>query len=223
MARFALRHWTSILIVVALAAWAVFYLPDTPSYAVFQLKQSIDARDGAGAARYIDFQSVVRNAGYEMVDERNASGGGGNILGQLIGKGAVDLLSGPMAALLKSWATQQVDNGAKDIQMPPVAVVAALVTLHRNGDAAFTRWQDHKGQVWEVRLARDDGQWKIVEVKNVQQLLDKLKRQQEKGFGSPPGVAPTYPDIPPAAPGAPPTAPDFAPTPPDASGTGATP
>ncbi len=216
MARFALRHWTSILIVVALAAWAVFYLPDTPSVALIQLKQSIDARDGAGAARYVDFQKVVRNAGYEMVDERNAPGDAGNILGQLIGKGAVDLLSGPMAALLKSWATQQVDNGAKDVQMPPVAIAGALVTLHRSGDAAFTRWQDHKGQVWEVRMAREDGQWKIVEVKNVKQLLDKLKRQQEKEFGSPPAAPPTYPD-------APPLAPDAAPTAPDASGTGDTP
>ena len=86
---------------VALAAWAVFYLPDTPSFAIFQLKQSIDARDGAGAARYIDFQKVVRNAGYEMVDDPNSPGDAGNILGQLIGKGAVDLLSGPMAALLQ--------------------------------------------------------------------------------------------------------------------------
>jgi hypothetical protein len=214
MARFALRHWTAILIVIALAAWAVFYLPDTPSYAVFQLKQSIDARDGSGAARYVDFQSVVRNAGYEMVDERNASGG--NILGQLIGKGAVDLLSGPMAALLQSWATQQVNNGAKDIQMPPAAVAGALVTLHRSGDAAFTRWQDHKGQVWEVRMARENGQWKIVAVNNVKQLLDKLQRQQEKELGNPPGAPPTYP-------GAPPTAPGAGAAPPDASGTGDTP
>ena len=158
----------------------------------------------------------MRNAGYEMVDERNAAGSGGNILGQLIGKGAVDLLSGPMAALLQSWATQQVNNGAKDIQMPLAALVGAVLTLHHSGDAAFTRWQDHKGQVWEVRLARKDGQWKIVEVKNVQQLLDKLKRQQEKELGNPSTAPPRYPD-------APPTAPDSAPTLPDASGSGATP
>jgi len=216
MARFALRHWTSILIVAALAAWAVFYLPDTPSFAIFQLKQSIDARDGAGAARYIDFQKVVRNAGYEMVEELNGAGGAGNILGQLIGKGAVDLLSGPMAVLLKSWATQQVDNGAKDVQMPAMAAVAALVVLRRSGEVAFTRWQDHKGQVWEVRLAREEGQWKIVEVKNVKQLLDKLKRQQEKEFGPPTAAPPTYPN-------APPTAPDVPATPPDADGTADTP
>jgi hypothetical protein len=215
MARFALRHWTLILIIVALAAWAVFYLPDTPSYAIFQLKQSIDARNGNGAAQYVDFQKVVRNAGYEMVDERNASGDPSNILGQLIGKGAVDLLSGPMAALLQSWATQQVDNGAKNVQMPPVAIAGALVMLHRNGDAAFTRWQDHKGQVWEVRMAREDGQWKIVEVKNVKQLLDKLQRQQEREFGTTPGGRPVAPGLP--------TAPDAPPAAPDATGSGRTP
>jgi hypothetical protein len=193
MARFALRHWTSILITIALAAWAIFYLPDTPSFALFQLKQSIYARDGAGAARFVDFQRVVRNAGYEMVDDPN-SPNAGNILGQFLGKGAVDLLSGPMAALLQSWATQQVDNGNKDLQMPAVAVLGALVTMHRSGDVAFTQWQDHKGQVWEVRMAREDGQWKVVEVKNVKQLLDKLKRQEEKRFNSPPATLP--PDSP---------------------------
>ena len=200
MARFALRHWTSILIVTALAAWAVFYLPDTPTYAMIRLKQSIDARDGTGAARYIDFQKVVRNAGYEMVDGRNPPGDAGSILGQLIGKGAVDLLSGPMAALLKSWAMQQVDNGAKDVQMPTAAVVAAAVVLHRSGDVAFTRWQDHKGQVWEVRMAREDGQWKIVEVNNVKQLLEKLKRRHERESGSPPPLAPDYPGASPTPP-----------------------
>ena len=200
MAGFALRHWTSILIAIALAVWAVFYLPDTPSYAIFELKQSIDARDGAGAARYVDFQKVVRNAGYEMVDDPNSSSGG-SLLGQLIGKGAVDLLSGPMAAMLQTWATQQVDNGAKQLQMPAIAVVGAVVMLHRNGDAAYTRWQDNKGQVWEVRMARENGQWQVVEVKNVKQLLDKLRRQQEKQFNSAPAV-PSSPDaVPPPSDG----------------------
>jgi hypothetical protein len=200
MAGFALRHWTSILIAIALAVWAVFYLPDTPSYAIFELKQSIDARDGAGAARYVDFQKVVRNAGYEMVDDPNSSSSG-SLLGQLIGKGAVDLLSGPMAAMLQTWATQQVDNGAKQLQMPAIAVVGAVVMLHRSGDAAFTRWQDHKGQVWEVRMARENGQWQVVEVKNVKQLLDKLRRQQEKQFNSAPAVPSSPEAVPPPSDG----------------------
>ena len=60
--RFALRHWTAILIIVLIAGWAIFYLPGTPSYAIFELKQAIDARDGSAAASYVDFKKVVENA-----------------------------------------------------------------------------------------------------------------------------------------------------------------
>ena len=63
MIRFALRHFTSILILAAVAAWAIFYLPNTPSWAVLRMKQAIDARDGEAASRFIDFESVVKHAG----------------------------------------------------------------------------------------------------------------------------------------------------------------
>ena len=185
--RFLLRHWTAILIFVVIGGWSIFYLPDTPTFAVFQLKRNIDARDGAGAATYIDFQKVVRNAGYEMVEGNNGGGDrGSNLLGQLLGKGAVDLFSGPMAALLQQWSIQQVDNGTKDVQMPGVAVAGAIVLMHRDGDTAYTRFTDHKKQTWEVQFAREDRVWKIVEVKNVRQLLEKLKRHEMKEYNSPP-------------------------------------
>ena len=202
MGRFALRHWTSILIAVAVAAWAVFYLPDTPSYAVVRLKQAIDAHDGDGAANYVDFQKVVRNAGYEMVQDQNSGSSGGDVLGQLIGKGAVDLFSGPMAALLQSWAVNKVNDGAREVQMPPAAVVGSILLMHRNGDVSYTRWTDNKGRTWEVRMAREPGGWKIVEVKNVKQLLDRLQHQQEKEFNSnpPSGTSPESPSAPPPGP-----------------------
>jgi hypothetical protein len=186
--RFALRHWTAILIIVLIAGWAIFYLPTTPSYAIFELKQAVDARDGSVAASYIDFKKIVRNAGYEMVQNQNSGSGGtdaSNIIAQLVGKGAVDMFSGPMAALLQQWAVQQVNDGAKQLQMPAAAVVGAALLLHRDDGAAYTQWTDHKGQVWEVRMEREADGWKIVQVKNVAQLLEKLKRQQGKQFTSP--------------------------------------
>lgn len=195
MARFALRHWTAILLVLVAAGWAIFYLPNTPSYTVFRLKQAIDNRDGDTAATYVDFQKVVRNAGFEMLQDDSGSGGGdsgdggdssNSPLGQLIGKGAVELLSGPMSTLLKRWAIQKVDDGAKEVQMPPVAVLGSIVMLHRYNDTAYTRWQDKKGQTWEVRMAREEGAWKVVEVKNVKQLLNKLEQQENKNSSSPP-------------------------------------
>ena len=56
-------------------------------------------------------------------------------------------------------------------------------------------------------MARENGQWKVVEVKNVKQLLDKLKRQEEKRFNNPPATlppeaAPLPPDVPPPDAGA---------------------
>jgi hypothetical protein len=39
--------------------------------------------------------------------------------------------------------------------------------------------------VWEVRMEHQADGWKIVQVKNVAQLLEKLKSQQEKQFASP--------------------------------------
>ena len=181
MVRFALRHWTAILIVLAVAGWAIFYLPDTPSYTIFQLKRAIDARDGDSAAHYVDFQKVVRNAGYEMVQgQPDGSTDPSTIVGQLLGKGAVDLLSGPMAGLLQQWAVQKVDEGAKEVQMPAAAAAGAIVLLHRSDDTAYTQWTDNKHQVWQVQMEREGGVWKIVEVKNVKQLLEKLQKHEEK-------------------------------------------
>src|SRR5260370_5789626 len=100
----ALRHWTALLIIIVMAGWAIFYLPDTPSYAVFQLKQAIDARNGEAAAQYVDFQKVVRNAGYEMVSQRNSGSGAGtpNVWGEWVGKPAQDFRSGPTPPSLTS-------------------------------------------------------------------------------------------------------------------------
>jgi hypothetical protein len=39
-------------------------------------------------------------------------------------------------------------------------------------------------------MAREDGAWKVVEVKNIKQLLDKLKQREEKEFNTPPPPAP---------------------------------
>ncbi len=181
MARFALRHWTGILIAVVIAGWALFYLPATPSFAVFEMKRAIDARDGDDAARYVDFESVVRHAGDEML-QKNAN----DPLSQLLGQGAMEILVKPMAQLARAKAVQDVNDGAREVQMPPAAVAGALILMRRDGDHAFTRFRDNKGREWEIRMARDDrGVWQISEVKDIQQLLEQLQHQQGKQFIQP--------------------------------------
>lgn len=188
---FVLRHWTAILIILLLAGWGLFYLPETPSFAIYRLKQAIDARQGDGAATYIDFQKVVQNAGREMIQgDAGGADSGSNPLGQLLGRAAVDLFSGPMSALLRQWSIQQVNDGAKQVQMPGVAVAGALLLLHHDGSSAYTRWTDNKGQVWEIQLTREADGWKVTEVKNIRRLLEKLRRHEEKEFNRPPTFSP---------------------------------
>jgi hypothetical protein len=179
--RFVLRHFTAILILAAVAGWAVFYLPYTPTWAVLRMKQAIDARAGDEAAKYVDFESVVRNAGREMVQKQ----GGTDPLSSMLGNAAIDLLTKPMAQVAKSWGIQKVDDGAREVQMPGVAVAGSIVLLHRNGDTAATDFTDNKGQRWRIHLARgDDGYWRVTEIEDIEQLLQKLQRNQP--MGSPP-------------------------------------
>jgi hypothetical protein len=182
---FISRHAFGVLVVVVVGGWALFYLPTTPSYAVYQLKQAIDARDGATAATFVDFASVVKNAGYEMLQQNSKAN---DVITALVGKGAVDLLSGPMAAAVEQWATQQVNSGARQVQMPAAAVAGAIVLLRHSGDTAWTDFRDDKGVQWDIRMQRENGHWRITEVKNVQQFLQRF--QQQKGIGGPPATPP---------------------------------
>lgn len=176
--RFVLRHFTAILILAAVAGWAVFYLPYTPTWAVLRMKQAIDAREGDEAAKYVDFESVVRNAGREMVKKQ----GGTDPLSSMLGNAAIDLLTKPMAQVAKSSAIQKVDDGAREVQMPGVAVAGSIILLHRNGDTASTDFTDNKGQRWRIHLARgDDGYWRVTEIEDIEQLLQKLQRNQPMG------------------------------------------
>lgn len=176
MGRFAIRHWTAILITIVLAWWALIYVPASPSYSVFQLKRAIDAHDGEDAARYVNFESVVRQAGYEMVQQK-----ANDPLSQMVGKGAVDLFVKPMAQAAQAYAVKDVNDGADEVQMPPAAVVGAIFLMRRDDGTAYTRFVDKKNREWEIQFARDpDGVWQVSEVKNIGQLLEQLQHKQNQ-------------------------------------------
>jgi hypothetical protein len=192
MIRFAFRHWTGILITIVLLWWALIYVPASPSFAVFEMKRAIDARDGEGAARYVNFESVVKHAGYEMVRQK-----ANDPLSQMVGQGAIDLFSKPLAQATRAYAIKDVDDGDKNVQMPPAAVLGAMVLMRRDGSVAFTRFVDPKKREWEIRMARDDsGVWQVIEVKNFQQVLDQLQHNMQKHLDeepppeSPPPMSP---------------------------------
>jgi len=184
MARFAIRHWTAILVIVVIGGWGLFYLPTTPSWAIYQLKRAIDARDGATAGTFVNYPSVVKHAGYEMVQNK---AGADNLFGQILGKGAVDMFSKPVAAMVQTWSQQQVDDGVRNVQMPGGAVAAAIAMLHRSGDTAYTRFTDARGRVWDIEMARDpdSGRWQVVEIKDIGQLIQQLQGQNAANPSAP--------------------------------------
>ena len=70
--------------------------------------------------------------------------------------------------------------------MPDAAVAGSLVVLHRNGDTAATDFTDNKGQRWRIHLARgDDGYWRVTEIEDVEQLLQKLQHNRRWARPSP--------------------------------------
>lgn len=172
MIRFTVRHITTIAIVAVLGWWALFYVPGTPSYALLKLKLAVDGRDGAAAVNYVDFREVARNAGYEYMKHEKA---GGSVLGQIVGESAVAALSGPIGALARAWAQRQVNDGARDVQIPGLALTGAILMMRRDGRTAHTRFRDKRGRMWDIRLEQQqDGCWRIVEVKGIRQLLANL-------------------------------------------------
>jgi hypothetical protein len=193
---FISRHAIGVLVALVVGGWALFYVPTTPSYAIYQLKQAIDARDGATAATFVDFPSVVKNAGYEMLQQNSK-----DAMTAMIGKSAIDMLSAPVATGVQQYATQQVNSGARRVQMPAAAVAGAIVLLHRSGDAAWTNFRDNKGQQWDIRMARENGHWRVVEIKDIQQVLQHF--EQERGMSGLPTIPPNT--------GAPGAAPETAP------------
>lgn len=182
MARFITRHITAIVVTIVVGWWAVFYLPASPTWAVFWLRNAVENRDGDAAAQYIDFQSVIQHAAKDVMQEDAAK----NPLGAFVGQAAVQMLSGPLSQMAESIAKQKVNEGDPNLRIPAGAVAVALLILHRHGDSAWTKFTDRKGQTWEIHLTREEGRWEVTEVHDARVLLEKLKEHERKELNSGP-------------------------------------
>lgn len=186
MMRFVGRHWTAILVTLVLAWWALVYLPASPTFAVYQMKRAIDARDGEAAARYVNWESVVKHAGYEVVQQK-----ANDPLSQMVGQGAIDLFSKPLAQAARAYTVKDINDGDKNVQMPPAAVIGTVIMLHRDDGTAYTKFVDNRNREWEVRMARDEvGVWQVTEVKNASQLLEQIQHDAQQRYNQPIAPAP---------------------------------
>ncbi|HEY2664108.1 MAG TPA: hypothetical protein VGI47_07185 [Candidatus Binataceae bacterium] len=173
--KFLIRHWTVSLVSVAVLAWAVFFVPNTPTFAVIELTRAIRNRNPDAAVQFVDFDSVVKHAGYQMADRQKSAN---DPFSQLLTRGAVEIFYKPIAQIVESIAREKVASGDQDVQIPLAASVGATLLLHRNGNTATTSFRDHKNREWEIRLARNPaGRWQIVEVDGIASLIERLQHQ----------------------------------------------
>jgi hypothetical protein len=173
--KFLIRHWTILLISAVVLFWAVFFLPNTPTFAVIELTQAIRNRNGDEAAQFVDFDSVVKHAGYQIAEKQKSAS---DPLSQLLTRGAVEIFYKPVAQLVESIARQKVADGDQEVQIPFAASLGAMFFLHRDGNTATTSFRDHKDQEWEIHLARNlAGRWQIVEVDGIEGVIERLQHQ----------------------------------------------
>lgn len=173
--KFLIRHWTILLISAVVLFWAVFFLPNTPTFAVIELTQAIRNRNSDEAARFVDFDSVVKHAGYQIAEKQKSAS---DPLSQLLTRGAVEVFYKPVAQLVESIARQKVADGDPQVQIPFAASLGAMLFLHREGNTATTSFRDRKDQEWEIHLARNPaGRWQIVEVDGIERVIERLQHQ----------------------------------------------
>jgi len=180
--KFLIRHWTILLISAAVLIWAGFFLPNTPTFAVIELTQAIRNRNADQAAQFVDFDSVVKHAGYQIAEKQKSLS---DPLSQLLTRGAVEIFYKPVAQLVESIARQKVANGDKEVQIPFAASLGAMVFLHRDGNTAVTSFRDRKDHEWKIHMARNPaGRWQVIEVDGLDRVIERLQ-QQTPGAAAP--------------------------------------
>jgi hypothetical protein len=170
---------------LALGGWWWFYVPTTPSWAVYSLYRDVKDHDGAAAKQFIDFQSIAKaiiDAAVTEHETKNTPGEdeGQARLAEIFARGIAGLMVGPISDALTSRFAQWVDS--RDEAKYPIslgAVLEAIVRLHRQGSAAFTQLTNDKGETLRITLTREnDADWKITSVDG-KSIRDAIRESME--------------------------------------------
>ncbi len=156
-----------VVLAVGLAGWWLFYLPSTPTWALYTLYVDVKEHDGVAAKELIDFEGVTKSIIAASEQNEAAGKAPSEELGEeLLGRGLATLMVGPIAEALKSRFQQWVDT--RDESKYPVGIgpaVQAIFRLRRQGSSAFTHLTDDDGKRIDITLTRgSDGYWKITGV-----------------------------------------------------------
>lgn len=199
-ARWALRHpRTSAggIVALVLGWWLLLYLPASPSWALWDFYDAVEARNADAAASFIDFQSVTKNMmdkGFKTAGAKRAPGGmdpGQRMMKEALARGIGNLLTGPIAETMKAEFERKVSQGDPQTRITRWELLAAIIKLDRHGDSAETSGTDDKGQKYQITFSsKPDGHWKVVEVDGdaIQKGIEEGLRKSQRQMDGPPGA-----------------------------------
>lgn len=185
--RWAIAHPRSTaggIAALVLGWWLLLYLPASPSWAMWDFYDAIEARNGEAAASFVDFQSVTKNMidkGFKTAAAKPAPGQnpGERIMNEALARGIGSLLNAPLADTLKEEFERKVAQGVPAEQLSRWKLLVAIMKVDRHGDSAETSGIDDKGQKYKVTFSsKPDGHWRVVEVEG-----DAIRKSIEEGLG----------------------------------------
>ena len=147
-------------------AWCVFIsIPRSPSYAIYTFYRNVNAHKGEAAANFIDFPSLTKtmsNDAMKTASESKESDPSAEVLA----RGFMSLMSGPIADTLKSRFEQMVEapSGKDQFTMGFGDLLSVLWHLERDGDTAISHLKDRQGKDVDVTLSREDSGWRVIGV-----------------------------------------------------------
>ena len=180
----------TLVILILIGLGGAYAWTQTPSYSVYQIQQSLKARNYETFTQYVDIDSVVGHAlaelGHSAVDvppQQNPPSQGS--LGDLLQRGLKSLARN-VQEIAKAGAEFAVEQAFRNPdqelpQIPTIAVAGALVGGETREDVRYFPVPLRSGEEIEIGLRyTTEGLWRVVQVTNVQALIDEVQRKHLK-------------------------------------------
>ena len=175
---------TLIVIPVLLVLGGVYAWLQTPSYAVYQIQQSLKTRNYETFTQYVDIGSVVGHAleelGHSSADVPQQQSSSSGSFTDLLKKGLRSLARNvqDIAKAGAEFAVRQAfQNPEQDLpQIPTIAVIGALVGGETREQVRYFPVPLSSGEEIEIGFRyTSEGLWRVVRVTDIQALLDTVK------------------------------------------------
>ena len=149
--------------IMALVIWAIWYLPGTPSYAVYRFHEAVSERDGPAAAAFIDFEKSIKSLVSQYTDAAGEKSDEQSAFSSMVAQGILGAMSPSISAHVKVEFEKAVEDPKSKVatvgEIGPVQLAGILFGLRRDGNMAYLKFNDRDGKMIEVTLTKEEDRW----------------------------------------------------------------